>query len=240
MYDPSRPTALLLAGRVLDSTFPQVRHLHTLRELAGEVDELSVVLCSDETYRGPSEPEDSLHCRVAIGMIFGAVTADDTPLGPLSPDSAMRALQRIQEVPKSWWNKAADALGPSHSFSPAARRKGLTDERIRRGYVGVAFDGPDLARAADRIHIVATGPLARARIARGKLSELPLDEFGDVDIDELDDEWQYGQDSTQEPHRIGVRGQLLGSANILGWGAYALDDDIFTQPGTLYLIARYD
>jgi hypothetical protein len=237
MDDGQRTSALLLAGRVLDQYFPTVGHVLALRRLA-EPRGLTVVVAGDETYRGaPSQPDDSLHARVAIGVPIVVVTADDSPLGPINLVAVTDALERVQAVGQLWWRSVARELGPSPMFT-AEQRKASLPERLRRAFEGVAFDGPDLARTEDRIHLVAAGPLASALLARGKLGELPVDEDGDLDLESLDG-WVRGQRSNQDPPVFGVEGEEIAGADILDLGTQAVAVEVFGG-GFVYLMVRYD
>lgn len=172
MYDQHRTTALLLAGRTIDS-FATVGQARELRRLAAPRG-LTVAVACDETYRGaPSEPEDDLHVRLAIGVPIATVTVNEAPFGPVDSASVADALDKVAAVGELWWRQVGRELGPYARFSPASRRASLP-QRLKSAFRGVAFDGPDLVRTEDHVHLVAAGPLSTALLARGTVGRVAV------------------------------------------------------------------
>lgn len=160
MYDGRRTSALLIAGRVLDQCFPTVGHVRALRRLAAPRG-LTVVVAGDETYRGaPSEPEDPLPVRVAIGVPILVVTADDPPLGPVDPAAVNDALELVGGVGELWWRTVGRELGAAAVFAPAQRRASLPERlqallrgrRLRRaGWDRLSSEGPSSSTRRRRL-----------------------------------------------------------------------------------------
>jgi hypothetical protein len=248
-------SALLIAGRVLDSYAPTVGHVAALRELVAGVPDVAVIVAGDETYDGaPSQPEESLYSRVVIGVVIAEVTADDELHGPLALDQLRAGLAAIATRGEQLWRAVADQIGAgSMAQFDAAQRRAALPESLRAAHVGVGFDGPDLATQPDLVHLVAAGPLSRAVLAFGIAGTIPDEDSEDSeDGEDSEDEdsesrWVRGQRSNQDPTSRGVLGEALASADILGIGTFALDLEALasrlaaasTDQG-LFLIARYD
>jgi len=233
---PHQTTALVIAGRVLDQYFPTVEHLGALRRMALAHAAVRVVVAGDETYRGaPSAPGDKLYNRLAIGIVIASVTADEPPLGPLAIGDIHDGLARVRSVGDLFWRHAARILGSlCPPFSAAGSRTALHDPScarpdLIRAFEGVAFDGPDLATTPDGVHLVATGPLAQARLACGRLGQVRGEGEG----------WVYGQGSDQARASYGVFGERVAITSDLG--TFMLDlDSLSARTDDLFLIARYD
>jgi hypothetical protein len=72
-------------------------------------------------------------------------------------------------------------------------------------------------------------------LARGESRELPIDEDGELDLDE--DAWVYHRGGNERPAR-GVFGEEIARVHIEGRGATALSDEQLA--GDLFILAVYD
>ncbi|MFO0553360.1 MAG: hypothetical protein U0271_33560 [Polyangiaceae bacterium] len=255
----SRTLALVVAGRSLDSYLTTHGMLERLRSITAEVPGLEVIVATNETaYDSPPSKDEPLDARVVIGIVVTRAQSEVSPgetAAPLAIDvqSVEAGLEKARAIDGTIWMRLAAVLPRKVlGYTAAARRASLSPEQ-REEWAGVAFNGPDLLDTTDRVHLVATGPLATAILTRGSCETLPPDGDDDDldDEDDCDDEVATNDNDTQLPLKrlifvkgnnerpaVGVRGKELARVSIEGHGAIALSPNMLT--GELYLLAQYD
>ncbi len=234
------PHALIVAGRAIDSFTLSHGQLAGLREAARAV--LEVVAAHDETAYEPPEDGKPLYARVVIGYVIErvasevrrGVTAD--PYGPLDLDRLHAGLERARALDAFTCKRLARMLPRSPmGFTPAQRAATLTPAQ-RPGWVGVAYDATDFETTAPALHLVASGALASAILARGASEPLPVDEDGIALEDLREQGWVFHGGNNEQPARA-VRGESVLSVSCDDLGSIAIPAEALH--GSLYLLAQY-
>lgn len=237
------PHALIVAGRAIDSFTLSHGQLAALREAVRAVPDLEVVAGCDETVYEPPEDAKPLHARVVIGYVLErvpsevrrGVTAD--PHGPLDLDRLHAGLERARALDAFTSKRLARVLPRSPmGFTPAQRAETLLP-RQRAAWVGVAYDATDFETTSPALHLVASGALASAILARGTSEPLPVDEDGFALQDLREQGWVFHGGNNEQPAR-GVRGESVLRASCDDLGSIAIPHEALH--GSLYLLAQYD
>ncbi len=244
---PTRTRAVLMAGRAIDSYLPRWGQVAELRGLAARrADGVCVIVAGDEVEYQPGEhsADEQVHARVVIGYPVAEADADLGPRGPVAVAEVRAALARAAQLDAFFWRKVSAILARTAApFTAAQRRKSLSGASAG-WYADVALDAAELGLTRDVVHLVPTGPLAHASLVAGVPGPMPPDDGAAPEELQL---WHCGQDSRQEVHTTGVRGQLVARADAHGLGTDRVDLEPaavtaeLAAPGAgLYLIARYD
>lgn len=145
------------------------------------------------------------HFRVAIGLVLATRYADDGPSAPLDADGFDRDRARADEL--------------------------LTPRTLDRIAADLASDAAwSLRTQRTRALLVPFGPIASARLARGRLvSVLEPIAAGAIRI--------RGVDMRQQLHDLAIDGELVTAAS--DWDIAEPDLEASAARGDLHLIARY-
>jgi hypothetical protein len=189
--------------------------------------------------------EDPIYMRLAIGVKVAIASADDgAPTGPFTPAALCSLTARAAEIDPTLWTKAAEIVEQNVLIHPAAvmRQATAADPMFLDG---IALDAGELRVGPDRLLLVSAGHLPAVDLVWGVPERRP-DDPDDGDEDELEtgtenDGVFYGQNTRQEVHRHGVRGQRIAQANFAGNGVVAIDTERITPgQGSYFLVPYYD